>query len=146
MLGWKSIFSTTIFENKSIVSSKQIKKWLPFDSLEILATNSLNTNAKTKFTKADKIELKPSKGSIIFYYKNFTVQINGETGSTILIEKKYGSLIQDIHDGAIIDEFIPNKSAVSKKIYSSILGLSLLILTISGFYLWFKPKMIKSKK
>ena len=72
--------------------------------------------------------------------------MDGATGSPILIEKKYGSLIQDIHDGGIIDEWIGNKSAASKKIYTSILGLAFLLLTITGFYLWFKPKMIKQQK
>ena len=146
MLGWKSLFSSTIYENKEIKSGKSIAKWLPLDTLEKAATTIVNEKAGTHFTKSDKVELRLSKASITFFYKNITVQLDGVTGSPILIEKKYGSIIQDIHDGAIIDEWIGNKSAASKKIYTSILGLALLLLTITGFYLWLKPKMIKQQK
>ena len=146
MLGWKSIFSSTIFENKSIMANKSSKKWLPLDSLDKLATQFVNQKLHTNFLRSDKVELKLSKGSIIFFYKNITAQIDGTSGSVILIEKKYGSLIQDIHDGAIMDELTNNKSGISKKIYSTVIGFTLLMLTITGFYLWYKPNTIKRKK
>jgi hypothetical protein len=63
-----------------------------------------------------------------------------------LIEKKYGGIIQDIHDGAILDNWISNKLSGFKKGYSLIMGISLLTLTITGTYMWYKPKMIKKNR
>ncbi len=41
--------------------------------------------------------------------------MNSNTGAPILIEKKFGGIIQDIHDGAILDTWIENKSSIFKK-------------------------------
>ena len=72
MLGWKSLFSSTIYENKEIKSGKSIAKWLPLDTLEKAATAIVNEKAGTHFTKSDKVELRLSKASITFFYKNIT--------------------------------------------------------------------------
>jgi uncharacterized iron-regulated membrane protein len=147
LLGWKSLFTNIIYENKKIIPSVTFKKWLPLDSLEVLATSSLNKITNNQFKHAENIQVKPSKGLITFAFKNYyNIQVDGETGTTIHLEQKNGGLIQDIHDGAIVDGWLSNKLGLSKKIYTSIMGLALLFLTISGFYLWYKPKQLKQSK
>ena len=146
MLAWKSVFTTVIFDNK-ITASTSLQKWLPLDSLESMAVRSINEKTNNHFKYAENIQLKPAKGYINFSFKNyFNIQVDGETGNTIHIEQKNGSLIQDIHDGAIVDGWLTNKLGLSKKIYSSIMGLALLFLTLSGFWMWYKPKKIKQSK
>ena len=51
-----------------------------------------------------------------------------------------------IHDGSIIDYLFKSKSGNAKLIYSSITSLGLILLAFSGFWLWLKPKQIKSQK
>jgi len=115
--------------------------------LETIATSTLNEKASTSFKKSEKVEIKLSKGTVIFYYKDaYSIQLNGASGAPILIEKKFGGIIQDIHDGAILDSLLTNKLSLSKKVYSIIMGLSLLLLTITGTYMWYKPKMIKKNR
>ncbi len=147
LLAFKSAFTKTIFENKAANTELHYAQMLPLDSLENLATNLLNQLAKTKFKKSEKAEVKISKGSVIFYYKEaYSIQINAANGAPILVEKKFGGIIQDIHDGAILDSWIVNKSSAFKKGYSIIMGLSLLLLTITGTYLWYKPNLIKKNR
>ena len=147
MLAFKSVFSKTIYENNANKSTDAKVHFLPVDSLELLATTSLNAYANTAFKHSEKVEIKVTKGSVIFYYKNaLSIQVNSNTGAPILIEKKFGGIIQDIHDGAILDGWIENKSSIFKKGYSMIMGLSLLLLTITGTYLWYKPRLIKKQK
>ena len=147
LLAFKSVFSKTIYENNANMFRGAKPQYLPIDSLENLATAALNSFAETKFKHSEKVEIKVSKGSVIFYYKNaLSIQVNSITGAPILIEKKFGGIIQDIHDGAILDTWIENKSSIFKKIYSIIMGLSLLLLTITGTYLWYKPRLIKKQK
>ncbi|MBX9733317.1 MAG: PepSY domain-containing protein [Chitinophagaceae bacterium] len=147
MLAWKSIFTTKIYEDKSIQPGNDITKWMALPVLEKKAVNALNEKVNRKFKTAENLQLKMAKGYISFAFKdNYNVQLDGATGNIILIEKKYGSLIQDIHDGAIIGDVLHVKSGLSKTVYSVIMGCSLLLLTISGFYLWFKPKQLKKNK
>ncbi|MEI7473075.1 MAG: PepSY domain-containing protein [Chitinophagaceae bacterium] len=147
MLAWKAVFTNVIFDNKKITGDTNFQKWLPLDSLELIAVNSINEKTNNKFKHAESIQLKPAKGYINFTFKNnLNIQVDGATGNTIHIEQKNGSLIQDIHDGAIVDGWVTNKWGLSKKIYSTIMGLALLLLTISGFWMWYKPKQIKQSK
>jgi uncharacterized iron-regulated membrane protein len=147
MLGWKSVFTETIFENKQLKGETSLKKWLPLDSLESMAIRALNEKTNNKFEHAKGIQIKPSKGYISFSFKNnYAIQIDGATGATICIEHKNAEFIQDIHDGALIDELINSKMGVSKKIYTTLMGLALLMLTLSGFWMWFKPKQMKQSK
>jgi len=147
LLGWKSIFTETIFENKEIKAETSMKKWMALDSLESIAIIALNEKTNNKFEHAKNIQIKPSKGSISFSFKkNYTIQIDGATGETIRIEHKNAEFIQDLHDGALIDELFDSKMGISKKIYTTIMGLALLLLTLSGFWMWFKPKQIKQSK
>ena len=144
LLAFKSFFTKTIFENKQVKSEASLMHFLPIDSLEKAAVTAINEKAGTAFKKSEKVEIKISKGTILFYFKDaYSIQLNGETGLPLLIEKKYGGIIQDIHDGAILDSWIVNSFSGFKKGYSLIMGLSLLLLTITGTYLWYKPRMIK---
>jgi uncharacterized iron-regulated membrane protein len=147
LLSFKSAFTKVIFENKQISGETKLAAILPLDSLETIATSTLNEKASTSFKKSEKVEIKLSKGTVIFYYKDaYSIQVNGASGAPILIEKKFGGIIQDIHDGAIVDSLLTNKLSLSKKVYSIIMGLSLLLLTITGTYMWYKPKMIKKNR
>ena len=147
LLSFKSAFTKVIFENKEISGESKLTAILPLDSLETIATTILNEKANMKFKKSEKVEIKIAKGTVLFYYKDaYSIQLNGSSGEPILIEKKFGGIIQDIHDGAILDSLFINKLSLSKKVYSIIMGLSLLLLTITGTYLWYKPKMIKKSR
>ena len=147
LLSFKSAYKKVIFENKEVKQDFFISQMLPLDSLESISTKTINEKAKTNFKNSEKVEIKLNKGSVLFYYKDaLTNQVNGATGASILIEKKYGGIIQDIHDGAILDSWVVNKQSIFKKSYSILLGLSLLLLTITGTYLWLKPNLIKKDK
>jgi uncharacterized iron-regulated membrane protein len=147
MLGWKYLFTKSIFDNKNIKPETSLHKWLPLDSLERLAAVSLNEKTNNRFQHAENIQLKPAKGFISFVFKNnYNIQVDGATGAPIHIEQKNGGIIQDIHDGAIVGDWFNFKSGTAKTTYSTIMGLALLFLTVSGTYLWWKPKQIKNAK
>ena len=146
MLGWKALFTQIIFDNPNLKPA-DYHTWMPLDSLEILATHALNEKSGNRFEKAERIELRPAKGFVNFAYpKNYYIQVDGATGAPIHIERKNGSFIQDIHDGAILGNWLGGQTAVTKKIYTTILALALMFLTISGFYLWYKPRQLKKLK
>jgi len=147
MLAWKGSFNSSVYSNKKIQATSNQAEWLTLDSLEKQAIQSLKMHSSQHPEHAEKVEIRPSKGIITFQFKNYYyVQIDGTSGNVIMIEKRWGGIIQDIHDGAIIDGFISNKNGLAKKIYTVLMGLVLLTFTITGFYLWFKPNQIKKAK
>lgn len=147
LLAFKSSFSNVLYQNSEIHFSKSIRKWMPLDSLEPVVTQKVNEYTHSHFKRSEKAEVKIDKGSLIYYYKGGIVaQVNGESGDVINIDKKFGGIIQDIHDGAILDSVITTKDAYFKKLYSVIVGLALLIMTITGIYLWYKPIVIRKSK
>ena len=128
-------------------SNAGLNLWLPLDSLQKNALQAKQQYSDDRSTKIDKIEIRESVGAIVFGFKgNFYVQVEGRTGKLVSVEKRYGGLIQDIHDGAILGDWTGLKSGFTKSIYSALLGGLLFFLTISGIYLWIKPILIKKNK
>ena len=70
LLSFKSAFTKVIFENKEISGESKLTAILPLDSLETIATYTLNEKANTKFKKSEKVEIKIAKGTVLFYYKD----------------------------------------------------------------------------
>src|ERR1700730_12217529 len=66
MLGWKSFFTSTIYDNNKIKPEHSMENWLSIDSLGQLATVSLNKMTDNHFKEAESIQLRPSKGYIGF--------------------------------------------------------------------------------
>lgn len=144
MLGWKSLFSSTVFSAPAIVNKHWIPHWLPLDSLEVAAKDALFQHVNFTNLHTDKAEARLSAGYVDFQFKpDYYVRVEGTKGTLMLIERRYGGWIQDIHDGAIMDAWLKSKAGLSKKLYVSILGMSLLFLSTSGFYLWYKPFLIR---
>jgi hypothetical protein len=147
MLGWKTLFTRTLYEDRSGKPSADIREWLPLDSLERAAVFALRSRLDKEAGHAQRIELRPGKGYIYFYFNdNYNVQVEGHTGKPLLIEQKQATWVQDLHDGALLDGWLGIRSGVAKKTYSSITGLALLFLTVSGFYLWYKPGSIRRSR
>lgn len=140
MLGWKSMFSTTLYEAKA--QQQHSQTWLSLDTLKANAVKALKNYTNPKAPERADIRFK--SGYVEFQFAdNYYVRLNGETGETLQIDRRYGGWIQDIHSGAIVDSWVKDKGGIVKKIYTSILGLSLFFLALSGAYLWLKPVIIK---
>ncbi len=96
----------------------------------------------------NRIDYRPSKGiAKVRFEEHFTeLQIDCYTGAIISEKTRTADIIEGIHDGSIIDFYFSEGSSISKLIYSTFTSLSLLFLTISGFWLWINPKRIKNLK
>lgn len=98
-------------------------------------------------TIVDRIDFRPSKNvAKVLFVNHFTeLQINVTTGDVISVASWTDTIIEKIHDGSILDYFISH-SNVSKITYSSLLSLGFIFMSISGLFLWYLPKKIKSNK
>ncbi|MGZ5286901.1 MAG: hypothetical protein ACXWB9_06945, partial [Flavisolibacter sp.] len=96
----------------------------------------------------DRIDIRPDKGIAKFIYKDhyWGLQLDCATGDLLSIEKRSSDFIEDLHDGSLVDDLIGNSSESFKTGYTLIMGLSLLMLVVSGIWLWYGPKRIRQLK
>ena len=90
----------------------------------------------------DRIDVRPDKGMVKFVFVEdyWGLQLDLTTGELLHIERRRSDFIENIHDGSILDYVFGISGGYLKLIYTSIMGLSLLTFTITGFWLWFGPK------
>ena len=127
------------------VSSKN-GSLLPLQTLHdnaVVHIESLNLS-----TEINRIDYRPRKGlAKVRFEDHFTeLQIDCYTGAIISEKIRTADFIEAIHDGSIIDFYLSRNSSTTKLIYSTFTSLTLLFLSISGFWLWINPKRIKKLK
>ena len=67
------------------------------------------------------------------------------TGELLHIENRRSDFIENIHEGSILDKYFDTSNEQIKLAYTSIMGLSLLTFTVTGFWLWYGPKRMRKK-
>ncbi|MEY3423126.1 MAG: hypothetical protein RIR48_3456 [Bacteroidota bacterium] len=146
ILGWKkNSFGLILAETASGVNNDS-KRFLPLDTLIIIAENHAKLYFQDGNQELDRIEVRPEKGIVKVNFKdNYTgLQIDATNGKLLKVEQRNSDLIEHIHDGSWFDRLFGLDSGVFKLIYTSLCGLGLIIFTVSGFWLWYGPKLIRS--
>jgi hypothetical protein len=92
----------------------------------------------------DRIDIRKDKGMVKFLFSDhFTgLQLDGATGNLLHIETRRSDYLEKVHDGSIIDFYL-GTSGVFKLIYTTLMGVALLVFTITGFWLWYGPIRMK---
>lgn len=145
LLGWKKDSNGLILPENQKGTSTDFTKWLPLDSLTHIANKTIKSTIGNDITyQLDRIDIRKEKGIAKFIYKqnNYGIQIDGATGAVLSVGKRYSDVIENIHDGSMIDDFLGTKGYF-KLFYTSIMGMALLMFTISGFWLWYGPKRMR---
>ncbi len=122
---------------------------MPVDSLQTIACNVLHDSVSSNLSlEIERIDIRKDKGMVKFVFSNhlWEIQLDGATGKLLHIGKRHSDLIENIHDGSVLDDFTGTENGQLKLIYSSIMGLSLLAFTITGFWLWYGPKRMRKNK
>ena len=97
--------------------------------------------------EVDRIDIRPDKGTAKVTFKtHFTeVQVDGFSGEVLSVGTRHSDWIEKVHDGSIID-FYTTGDEGAKLTYSTLISLGLIFLAISGFYLWYYPKVVRRLK
>ena len=146
LLGWKKNSGGAIHPESYKGVSTDISKWLPIDSLQTLAFEAIKEAAGEDIDLAlNRIDARPSKGMVKFVFDNHYngVQVDGTTGEILQITRRNSDLIEDIHDGSLLDRWFGTDGEILKLIYTTIIGLALLLFSLTGFWLWIGPKLIR---
>ncbi|MGB3144908.1 MAG: PepSY domain-containing protein [Maribacter sp.] len=146
LLGWKKHSGGVIMSKSYSGSSTDLKDWLPIDSLSNMANTYLLDSVSPQLsTEIDRIDIRKDKGMVKFIYADhfWGLQLDGATGKLLHVERRYSDLIENIHDGSILDNYIGTSNKQIKVFYTSVIGIALLVFTITGFWLWYGPKRMR---
>ena len=85
-------------------------------------------------------------GQVKFTFKEhyYGLQIDAMTGNILKVERRNADIIEQIHDGSMVDKYLGIKDGWFKLFYTTVMGLGLITFTVTGFWLWYGPKRMKS--
>lgn len=149
LLGWKKHSGGLILPKTEKGTSSDLKTWLSYDSLHTLARKALLENFNDeRSARLDRIDARPDKGIVKFVFKDhFTeIQLDGATGKVLAVNQRTSDIIEQIHDGSILDFLFNTSNGQIKLFYTTLLGSGLLLLSFTGFWLWYNPKRIRKQK
>ncbi|PHQ56523.1 MAG: DNA mismatch repair protein [Lutibacter sp.] len=146
LLGWKNNSNGLILPQSIEGISTDLQHWLPLDSLHKQACIFLKDSVSQDLSlEIDRIDIRKNKGMVKFIFENhyWEIQLDGTTGELLQIGKRNSDFIENLHDGSIIDTWLNTSKKQFKVLYTSIMGVALLIFTTTGFWLWYGPKKMK---
>jgi len=122
--------------------SDNLIEWRSIAELKMLSINALHeAHPDQRNNLVDRLDVRPSKGivKVLFIEGTWEVQIDGKSGEILSIAKRHSDWIESLHDGSIISDFF-------KLISMNFLGIGLLVLIATGFWLWYGPRRIRKIK
>lgn len=148
LLGWKKHSGGYLLAKSHKGTTTDISQWLSLDSLQKTAIKVLHDSVSPRLSgKLDRIDARPDKGMIKFVFADhfWAVQLDAATAKVLHVEKRRADFIENLHDGSYFDKLTGDGNQSVKLTYTTITGLSLLMLTLSGFWLWYNPKRLKNR-
>lgn len=146
LLGWKKHTGGVILPKSYQGTSTDMKDWLPVDVLHERAVRVVREQISADMSlELERIDFRPDKGMVkfVFIENYWGVQLDCATGDLLHIERRRSDFIENIHDGSIMDYLLGTSGEQIKLVYNSIMGLSLLMFSITGFWLWYGPKRFR---
>lgn len=145
LLGWKKNIGLLPPTQKG--SSMETKNWIPLDSIYSIA-EAFSRDSMLNPSAIERIDIRPAKGTAkIVYADHFhEIQIDCASGKVLSAQRRNSDIIEKIHDGSILDHFFGTSGDPLKLAYTSTLSIGLLLLSFSGFWLWWNPRRIKRNK
>lgn len=128
-------------------TSNNAEKWLSLDSIQSVAVRYASQTLQ-KSAAIDRIDIRPAKGTAkIVFARHFTeLQLDCTTGAILSVETRRSDIIEKIHDGSILDFLVGTDNDPIKVIYTFCASAGLILLSVSGFWLWYNPKKMKRQK
>jgi hypothetical protein len=148
LLGWKKNSGGLIQAPTFKGTSTDLTEWQPLGVLQARAEEALREHAGPDMSlKLDRIDVRPDKGmaKFVFAEKYWGVQVDGATGNILHVERRGSDLVENIHDGSILDAAF-GTDGIIKLIYTTVSGAALLMFTVTGFWLWLGPKRMRAEK
>lgn len=149
LLGWKKNSNDIIMPGSYEGSTTNTAMWMSLDTLKSIAFATLRDSVSPALsTNLDRIDARPSKGMVKFVFENHyhEIQLDAANGEVLVVAKRRSDIIENIHDGSVLDHAFNTGNGIFKLFYTSILGIALFIFTLTGFWLWYGPKLMGKQR
>lgn len=148
-LGWKKHSNGLILPNTQKGTDTELANWLPMHELSRRALAAMDAHEPQQAPHTlDRIDVRPGKGivKVKFEENHYGVQVDGATGEVLQIAVRHSDWLEALHDGSIIEAPLGIGGGYFKLFYTTVLGGALLLFTITGFWLWYGPKVLRKAK
>jgi uncharacterized iron-regulated membrane protein len=145
LLGWKKHSGDTLMPRTMKGSSAALGEWLPLDSLHTLAVDYLSDTYNADLNnEVDRMDVRQDKGIVKVTFKghNRELQIDGATGELLHAGRRRADVIEAVHDGSIIDDWLGIRSGTAKLMFTTLMGLALFLFIATGLWLYYGPKVV----
>jgi len=145
LLGAKKNTSGYILPETQSGQTSNFEEWKSIAVLENIAQQTLKDSVSSSLSSdIDRMDIRKEKGIVKFLFENHIheIQLDGSTGDVLSIGQRRSDVIENIHDGSIVDDYL-GTGGYFKLIYSVSMGIALLVFTITGFWLWYGPKKLR---
>jgi uncharacterized iron-regulated membrane protein len=148
LLGWKKHTDGILLPKSYKGTTANLEKWLSIDQLHKIANGILRDSISSSLSQElDRIDIRKDKGMVKFLFVDgfWEIQLDGATGKLLHIQRRYSDIIEKIHDASIADYYFGTSDGQIKLIYTSTMGIALLIFAFTGFWLWYGPRRLRQK-
>jgi uncharacterized iron-regulated membrane protein len=137
LLGWKKQ-SALLQPPVQRGASAEARDWQPLHRISEVAEAALHTQLGAPPGPIDRLDVRPSRGvaKVLFREGFWEVQVDLTTAEVLAVNRRASDFIETLHDGSILGEG-------GRVALSSVLGLGLLALSLSGLWLWWGPRLAR---
>lgn len=137
LLGWKK-YVAVLQPPVQRGASLEARDWQPLHLIASAAEAGLREHLGAAPGPIDRFDVRPSKGvaKVLFREGFWEVQVDLTTTRVLSVDRRASDFIETLHDGSILGE-------ASRATMSTVLGLGLLLLSLSGLWLWWGPKWVR---
>lgn len=145
LLGWKKHVDLLPPTQKGVSATPT--SWLPIDSLYHIGQRHAQVEQWPSST-IDRIDIRPGKGiAKIVYADHYNeVQIDCQTGVILSVARRHSDFFEQLHDGSLLDRWLQTGNGQLKLVYTTSTSVAMILLSLSGFYLWYNPRRIRRRK
>ncbi len=121
-------------------NTTELSQWQAVEELARVSLQAVDSLGLSE-DNFDRIEYRPTKGiaKVIFDTGSWEVQVDATTLEVLSVARRHSDWIEHLHDGSIISDSF-------KLISMNVLGIGLLVLLITGLWLWLGPRRIRKLK
>ena len=146
LLAWKKNSGELISIPTFRGTTKNMETWLHLHELTEIATDYYQQEFPGKSSiSLSRIDVRPENGILKFLFEDnyYEIQIDGATGEILHSGYRVSDIIENIHDGSVLDRLMKNREDWFKLIYSTLLGLASVTFAVTGYWMWRERKKIR---
>jgi len=140
LLAWKKQVEQLQPPTQTSSLTESGQPWLSVENITEIAQEAFTQSHPNRPSTIERLDIRPDHGiAKVLFTHYWEVQIDGYSGEVLSISQRHSDWIEKIHDGSIISEGF--------KLWSmNTLGIGLLLLSLTGSWLWWGPKRVRQLK